>query len=195
MDEQPNLQSFVNEISSFSDDGGAQSKAVSAAASLQAIGEVVEIAGSGSRIRMDGAVLASLHNHSDPSVAMAGQVGSQIKMSVVGSWLIASVRTRRAAKTARSSPPSTSSAKAIENHRPHSSFRRGVTRYPIPGALVFPVDAGSPQMYAATSPHVEIGTVYPTSDIRAGTLRRRRCSASISRCSARPAPASRPAPR
>src|SRR5215218_7268330 len=95
MDEQSNLRNFVNEISSFSDEGSAPAKPASPAADLHAIGEVLEIAGSGSRIRMDGAALASLHDHADPSVAMSGQVGSQVKMAVAGSWLIANVRTMK----------------------------------------------------------------------------------------------------
>ena len=78
MDEQPNLQNFVNEISSFSDENSTPVKAASPALDLQSIGEVLEIAGSGSRIRMKGDVLAANINHSDPSVAMSGQVLSLI---------------------------------------------------------------------------------------------------------------------
>ena len=49
------------------------------------------------------------------------------------------------------------------------NFRRGVTRYPTPGADVYPViDRRPQQIYAADDrAHVEIGTVYPTKDIRA----------------------------
>lgn len=169
MDEQPNLQSFVNEISSFSDDGGAQSKAVSAAASLQAIGEVVEIAGSGSRIRMDGAVLASLHNHSDPSIAMSGQVGSQVKMSVAGSWLIANVRTMKSGDNGEILASIDFLGEGARDSAGNmSNFRRGVTRYPIPGEKVLAVSTQDLRsVFAADdSPHVEIGTVYPTDDIR-----------------------------
>ena len=49
-----------------------------------------------------------------------------------------------------------------------SNFRRGVTRYPIPGADVFPVSTEDMRAIFAASvePHIEIGTVYPTDDIR-----------------------------
>ena len=67
-----------------------------AGAGARPIGKVVEIAGSGSQIRMDAAALAALQSHTDPSVAMSGQVGSQVKMVVGNSWLIANVRTLRA---------------------------------------------------------------------------------------------------
>ncbi len=49
-----------------------------------------------------------------------------------------------------------------------SNFRRGVTRYPIPGSDVLPVSTEDLRsVFAADdSPHIEIGTVYPTDDIR-----------------------------
>src|SRR3546814_11256447 len=48
------------------------------------------------------------------------------------------------------------------------NFQRGITSYPIPGNRVFPV-AGDDlkQMFSADErPHIEIGTVYPTRDVR-----------------------------
>ncbi|MBV9883859.1 MAG: DUF87 domain-containing protein, partial [Sphingomonadaceae bacterium] len=50
------------------------------------------------------------------------------------------------------------------------SFRRGVTGYPIPGALVYPATSQDlKQIYASDGrPSIEIGNVYPTRDIRAG---------------------------
>ena len=43
-----------------------------------------------------------------------------------------------------------------------------MTRYPIPGCAIYPVSrADMKQMYsAADRPHIELGTVYPTTDIR-----------------------------
>ena len=58
MDEQSNLRNFVEEITSFGEEGPAPKKEVSPVADLPPIGIVVEIAGSGSRIQMDGAALA-----------------------------------------------------------------------------------------------------------------------------------------
>src|SRR6185436_3881874 len=60
------------------------------------IGRVLEIAGSGSRVVMDSDKMTELQSHSDASIAMSGQVGSQVKMKVGGSWLVANVRTLRA---------------------------------------------------------------------------------------------------
>ena len=59
------------------------------------IGEVIEIAGSGSKIVMDSAVLTRLLDHPDATVRMAGQVGSQVKIRVGQTWLLANIRTQR----------------------------------------------------------------------------------------------------
>ena len=168
MDEQPNLREFLNEVSSFSEETSPAPSA-SATVKLAAIGEVVEIAGSGSQIRIDGAALTALQSHKDPSVAMSGQVGSQVKMFVDKNWLIANVRTMRAtdggevfAHVDFLGEGNKDSAGKL------SSFRRGVTRYPIPGSQVLPVTTEDLRAIFAASdePHIEIGTVYPTDDIR-----------------------------
>ncbi len=56
------------------------------------IGEVTEISGSASRILLDAATIAKLATSSDAAVAMAGQVGAQVKVRVGNIWLIASIR-------------------------------------------------------------------------------------------------------
>ena len=168
MDEQPNLREFLNEVSSFSEDSAA-APAAGVGEALSAIGEVLEIAGSGSQIRIDSAALTALQGHKDPSVAMSGQVGSQVKMVVGQNWLIANVRTLRAVESGEVlahvdflGEGSRDSAGKL------SSFRRGVTRYPIPGSKVLPVSTDDLRAVFAASdePNIEIGTVYPTDDIR-----------------------------
>jgi len=168
MNEQPNLRQFIDEVSSF-DEEASSSVAAKAAAALPAVGQVVEIAGSGSRIQMRHDVLVSLQSHPDPAVAMSGQVGSQVKMVVGNAWLIANVRTLACAENDEVvanvdflGEGSRDSSGRMTN------FRRGVTRYPIPGSEVHPVTTEDLRaVFAADdSPHVEIGTVYPTDDIR-----------------------------
>ena len=102
MDDQqkPNLHEFLNELSSFSEDGVQAAPSKAAAPALGAIGTVVEIAGSGSQIRLDAATVTAMQTHKDPSIAMSGQVGSQIKTVVGNAWLIANVRTLKAAAAA-----------------------------------------------------------------------------------------------
>src|SRR5256885_291732 len=168
MDEQPNLREFLNEVSSFTEDSS-PTPGKSATEKLSAIGEVVEIAGSGSQIRIDGPTLAALQSHSDPSVAMSGQVGSQVKMIVGANWLIANVRTMRAADSGELFAHVDFLGEGVQDSGGKlSNFRRGVTRYPVPGCAVLPVTtADMRSVFAATDePHIEIGTVYPTDDIR-----------------------------
>ena len=119
---------------------------------------------------MDAATLAALQSHKDPSVAMSGQVGSQVKMVVGNSWLIANVRTLRADDSRRGRRPRRLPRRGQPRRRraSMSNFRRGVTRYPIPGAEVLAGHHRGPaRVFAASDePHIEIGTVYPTDDIR-----------------------------
>ena len=137
------------------------------------IGIVLEIAGSGSHIAIDLQRLQECAEDLDPSVALAGQVGSQIKIRVGSGWLLASVRTQR-----QDSKTPGGILAAIDflgegdeeklTGRIHK-FRRGVTRYPIPGALVYPATSNDlRQIYASDGrANVQIGTVFPTRDIRA----------------------------
>jgi hypothetical protein len=168
MDEQSSLRNFVEEIHSFSEEGAAPKRPTAAAVALEPIGEVLEIAGSGSRARLSSASLAALSTNSDPSLAMSGQVGSQVKMAVAGSWLIANVRTMKSEDGEIVAAIDFLGEGSRDSMGGMSSFRRGVTRYPIPGDKVFPVTTQDLHSVFAASdePHIEIGTVYPTDDIR-----------------------------
>src|SRR3546814_20788305 len=53
---------------------------------------VVDISGSASRILLDSAAIGKLASSNDAAVAMAGQVGAQVKVRVGNVWLIASIR-------------------------------------------------------------------------------------------------------
>ena len=136
------------------------------------IGRVIEISGSASQVRFDAAALARQEQATDPSLATGGQVGSQIKIRLGSTWLIANVRTLRIDETAAGGVVGLIDFLGEGDEERLTgkifNFRRGVTRYPVPGAAVFPVSsADMKQMYAADDrPHIEIGTVYPTTDIR-----------------------------
>src|SRR5438045_6806157 len=167
MDDRANLSEFLSEVSNFTEEG--KTPLTQAAQAPRAIGEGGELAGSGSRIRLDAAAITTLQAHGDPSVAMSGQVGSQVKMIVGQNWLIANVRTLRSGDDGELvahvdflGEGSRDGGGTITN------FRRGVTRYPIPGSAVLPVSTEDLRsVFAATDePHIEIGTVYPTDDIR-----------------------------
>ena len=138
------------------------------------IGVVLEIAGSHSQIALDPQRINDCMDDADPSIVLAGQVGSQVKIRVGNSWLLASVRTQK--KDARTKNAIIATIDFLGEgdeerltgriHR----FRRGVTRYPIPGGLVYPASSADlRQIYASDGrSSIQIGTVYPTEDIRAG---------------------------
>src|SRR3954451_25103715 len=169
MDDRPNLREFLNEVSSFQEDEAPAAPAKPAGPAPSAIGRVVEIAGSGSQIRMGAAAVAALQAHADPSISMSGQVGSQIKTVVGNSWLIANVRTLKSGETGELVAHVDFLGEGTrDSNGQMTNFRRGVSRYPIPGAEVFPVSTEDMRAIFAASdePHIEIGTVYPTDDIR-----------------------------
>ena len=140
---------------------------------MQPIGVVLEIAGSGSMIAIDLQRLNECAEDPDPAIAMAGQVGSQIKIRVGNQWLLASVRNQRQDRKAGSILANIDFlGEGMEEKltgRLHG-FRRGVTRYPVPGAMVYPASTVDlKQVYASDGRSaVTIGKVYPTKDIRAG---------------------------
>jgi DNA helicase HerA-like ATPase len=137
------------------------------------IGAVSDIAGSTSQVILDIGALDRAALSSDTVVASAGQVGSQIKMRVSGVWLIANIRSLKLTdhKDGRVAAMVDFLGEGDEERLTGKlyNFRRGVTRYPMPGCPVFPVSSADlVQIYAADDrAHVEIGTVYPTRNVRA----------------------------
>ncbi len=138
------------------------------------IGVVLEISGSGSQIALDLQRLNECMEDADPSIALAGQVGSQIKIRVGDAWLLANVRDQR--KDRRTDGGIIAhidflgeGAEEKLTGRIHG-FKRGVTRYPVPGAMCYPATTKDlEQIYASDGrASVTIGKVFPTKDIRAG---------------------------
>ncbi|MET3824699.1 DNA helicase HerA-like ATPase [Sphingomonas sp. PvP055] len=137
------------------------------------IGMVFDIAGSSGMVVLDAVALEDLGQHADPVVASAGSVGSQIKMRVGPTWLVANVRALKLldGHADRIAAQIDFLGEADEEKLTGKiyNFRRGVTRYPTPGCLAYPVSsADMTQIYAADDrARIEIGTVYPTRDVRA----------------------------
>ncbi|MEM6827277.1 MAG: DUF87 domain-containing protein [Pseudomonadota bacterium] len=138
------------------------------------IGVVLEISGSGSQVAFDLPRITECCDDPDPSIALAGQVGSQIKIRVGDSWLLASVRDQRKDRRTEGGVIAGidflgEGAEEKLTGRIHG-FKRGVTRYPVPGAMVYPATtADLRQIYASDGrPNVPVGKVFPTKDIRAG---------------------------
>ncbi len=145
---------------------------MSDAAAAHGIGAVSAIGGASSEVVFDMAALETLATSADPAVAGAGTVGSQIKLRAGSSWLIANVRALRLDERSGAVVAQVDFLGEGDEEKLTGklySFRRGVTRYPVPGTPVFPVStADLKQIYAADDrAHIEVGNVYPTKDIRA----------------------------
>ncbi|GAA4827932.1 DUF87 domain-containing protein [Sphingosinicella ginsenosidimutans] len=138
----------------------------------EAIGEIVEIAGSGARVEINGRRLAELAVDPDPSVALSGQVGSQIKIDSGRRWLLANVRNLKVTDPEAGAVTAEIDFLGEGDEDPASgklvNFKRGITGYPIPGSRAYPVTGEDlKQMFAADErANIEIGTVYPTKDVR-----------------------------
>jgi len=136
------------------------------------IGAVTEISGGGARIRIEGRRLKELAGDSDPSVALSGQVGSQVKLESGRRWLLANVRNLKVSdgdsESVMAEIDFLGEGDEDEQTGKLINFKRGITSYPIPGNRVFPVTGMDlKQMFAADDrAHIEIGTVYPTKDVR-----------------------------
>ncbi|MEE4289180.1 MAG: DUF87 domain-containing protein [Erythrobacter sp.] len=147
---------------------------VSEANATMPIGVVLEISGSGSQVAFDLQRITECMEDIDPSIALAGQVGSQIKIRVGDAWLLASVRNQRKDRRTEGGVIANidflgEGSEEKLTGRIHG-FKRGVTRYPVPGAMVYPATtADLKQIYASDGrPNIPIGKVFPTKDIRAG---------------------------
>lgn len=148
------------------------------ACALQPIGMVVDVSGSGGLIALDLHRLEECSADEDPTVAMSGQVSSQIKLRVGtdrdGGWLLGSVRNQRRDGKVEAGALAQVDFLGEGEEDPETGritgFRRGVTRYPVPGALAYPAtSADLRQIYASDGrSNVTVGTVFPTRDIRAG---------------------------
>ena len=136
------------------------------------IGRVVDISGGGARLEIDPARLNSLAEDPDPSVAMSGQVGSQVKLECGKKWLLANVRSLKSGDGSGGSVIAEIDFLGEGEEDKQTGrivdFRRGISSYPIPGNRVFPVTGRDlKQMFSADErAHIEIGTVYPTKDVR-----------------------------
>lgn len=140
------------------------------------IGLVSTITGGSAKIMLDIQAMEGLSDAKDASIAMAGQVGSQVKMKIGRNWIVATVRTL--ALDTRSSTHIIADIDFLgEGDQEQLTgrifhFRRGVTRFPVPGTQVYAV--GDDDIHEIYSAHdvkrIEIGTVYPTATTRGALL-------------------------
>ncbi len=174
------FERFTGPTAAAEDDGSAHAPAAPAAGrsvpdnSRTPVGVVLEVSGSGAQIAFDLQRVNECMKDPDPSVGMAGQVGSQIKIRVGDAWLLASVRDQR--KDRRTEGGIIANIDFLGEGGEEkltgriNGFKRGVTRYPVPGAMAFPATTRDlEQIYASDGrASITIGKVFPTKDIRAG---------------------------
>jgi hypothetical protein len=141
---------------------------------MVAIGVVREISGGSAVCSFEPHQLKAIATHRDATVAMSGQVGSQVKMKVGELWLLGNVRDLRMDEANDVILSRVDFLGEGEEDAGGSlkTFRRGVTRYPVPGDAVFTVSRDDLVLVFAANdkPHIEIGTVYPTEDVRGALL-------------------------
>jgi DNA helicase HerA-like ATPase len=136
------------------------------------IGRVLEIGGGGATVELDLGRLAEVGKDPDPSIALSGQVGGHVKLEIGQRWVLASVRSlklhRGEGGFVLAEIDFLGEGEEHEASGKLLNFRRGITGYPTPGSRVFPVSgADLKQMFAADErAHIEIGTVFPTKDVR-----------------------------
>src|ERR1700739_2436701 len=137
---------------------------------LVEIGHVIEVAGGTARIVLDGPSIQHLHDTG--SLALAGEVGSQVKMRSGNFWLVANIRSLKLDIAGSDLIVAEIDFLGEGSDNPDTGdmtgFRRGVTRYPMPGCRIYPASQSDlRQIFAAEDrPHIELGTVYPTADVR-----------------------------
>ncbi|MCJ2183899.1 DUF87 domain-containing protein [Novosphingobium sp. 1949] len=147
---------------------------VASSGAREPIGVILDIGGAGSRIALDIEKLVQLSGDADPSVAISGQVGSQVKVRVGNGWLLASVRNQQQDHSVtggiRADVDFLGEGEEERLTGRIYGFRRGVTAYPIPGAPVYPATSQDlQQIYASDGrASIAVGKVFPTRDIRAG---------------------------
>ena len=140
------------------------------------IGVVRDVAGGTTIVVFDPERLSECLYDADPTIAMSGQVSSQVKIRVGNSWLLGVVRTLRQATCDEQHGGVVAEVDFLGEGDTERltgniyAFRRGVTHYPMPGALAHvATSADLRQIYASDGrANIGIGTVHPTKDIRAG---------------------------
>ena len=138
------------------------------------IGQIETISFKGAVVRFDGRTLETMRRNPDAVLALSGGVGGQVKIKVGRQWLLGNVGELEAEGAAETGGTVRASVDFLGegDETPAgglTNFRRGVTRFPRTGDPVVAVSHDDLVELFGTQrlPTVEIGSVYPTPDIRA----------------------------
>jgi hypothetical protein len=140
------------------------------------IGRVENISFKGAAVRFETRVVEGLRRSPDAVLALSGGIGGQVKIKVGRLWLFGNVGEIKNDGGSGKAPADTVLASVDflgEGEETPSGglgqFRRGVSRFPRTGDPVVAVchDDLAELFGTNTMPNIEIGSVYPTPDIRA----------------------------
>lgn len=138
------------------------------------VGTVRSTGAAGAQITLDGDALCRVHNQKEDScLVRAGRIGSQVKIISGGTWVIATIRAVHSEDPIASGLLADVEFLGEGGADPDGSvaapFHRGVTNYPVPGALVFAVTSpDAARIYGCRDAQaIAIGTVYPSQDVQA----------------------------
>jgi uncharacterized protein len=143
------------------------------------VGSIVQVIGGSAVCIIERAALSQAEKSSDYSIRMAGQIGSYLKMFVHDMWVFATVRSLRVLDRRREDETVkdgfladldfVGEAVAISKDGGLGEFRRGITRFPTPGANLHSVgiDDLNEVFSARGRSHITVGAVYPTDEVRA----------------------------
>ncbi len=140
--------------------------------SAASIGQIEAIVGVSADAMLDHSDVALLGRSEDPVVAMAGQIGSHVKMPIGDRWVVGTVRSLRVVGATIAAKIDMIGEASRTDEGELIRFQRGVTRFPLPGCPVHTVSTEDMEMMFGEGrvAQIEIGTVHPTPNIRA-TLR------------------------
>ena len=139
-----------------------------------AIGIIQAINGNSAVCHLDGHIINMLREHPDASVSKCGTPGCIIRVKVDDLCLLANLRETKLNTFDELLLTATIDflGEGEESEDGVLQFKRGITQYPRPGDRVYATpsqiltEAFSPD----EKPHIEVGTVFPTSETRASVL-------------------------
>jgi DNA helicase HerA-like ATPase len=142
-------------------------------ADLPGIGQVEDVAFVGVVVRLSRAALDASARNDEAAHQWSGRVGGQIKIPIDGLWVVGSIRDIQIEPADRGFMRATVDFLGEGDVGPGETirnFRRGISRFPRAGDTVHAVSRADLGEIFATGlhPHIEIGTVHPSTDIRAG---------------------------
>jgi DNA helicase HerA-like ATPase len=139
------------------------------------LGTVLDVNGDRATCLLDLGTLTRLRQEGANTLIGATSIGCYVKIGVGGHWLIGSISEIETDRAEGASVKAVIDFLGEGPRRPDdglAGFQRGVTYYPLAGdAVCIAHKADLNRVFSPESqPHIEIGTVHPTADVRASLL-------------------------